>query len=238
MSGAAVVTPEPAQRFVIAQSWWIASEIVRRHPELRIVETHPGGGQYDCLTLAAGTHANPSSLIDLNRVGSIHVHTDSSFEALRWNEVLTARGGHDVVRAVESAAGLTAPRQAPATGPRTLIYRLLARTLTSLVDDRHAWDARSGQVDSSGYGGGARPELEQFPSVVEELRSVHPDDLFGLPAYRFWILLRGQDPLAVLDTDGHAHFTDRPPHDLLPVYRRCGRSLMATLGAAIGHLLP
>ena len=34
---------EPAQRFVNAQSWWIAAELVRRHPELVVYEMHPGG---------------------------------------------------------------------------------------------------------------------------------------------------------------------------------------------------
>ncbi|MGD4206363.1 hypothetical protein QT666_22610, partial [Xanthomonas citri pv. citri] len=41
-----------ANRFAIAQSWWLASELVRRHPELMIYEMHPGGGQYDVLCVA------------------------------------------------------------------------------------------------------------------------------------------------------------------------------------------
>ncbi|WP_454116041.1 TY-Chap2 family putative peptide chaperone [Microbacterium aurum] len=49
-SGGSPCTAHPATRFVIAQSWWIASELVRRHPDLVIHESHPGGGMYDCLT--------------------------------------------------------------------------------------------------------------------------------------------------------------------------------------------
>jgi hypothetical protein len=30
-------------------SWRLLTEMVRRSPDLRIYELHPGGGQYDCL---------------------------------------------------------------------------------------------------------------------------------------------------------------------------------------------
>jgi type III secretion system-like peptide-binding chaperone len=33
-------------------SWTLATEVMRRAPKLlRIIETHPGGGQYDCLSM-------------------------------------------------------------------------------------------------------------------------------------------------------------------------------------------
>ena len=60
------------QRLVYLQSWWIASELVRGHPSLKVVETHPGGGQYDCLSIVTTEHYTVT-LIDLNRSGSIHV---------------------------------------------------------------------------------------------------------------------------------------------------------------------
>ncbi len=39
-----------------------------------IVETHPGGGQYDCITFADRAHGSPRSVVDLNRNGRIHIH--------------------------------------------------------------------------------------------------------------------------------------------------------------------
>ena len=39
-----------------------------------IVETHPGGGQYDCITFADRAHGYPRSVVDLNRNGRIHIH--------------------------------------------------------------------------------------------------------------------------------------------------------------------
>ncbi|HEY3545171.1 MAG TPA: hypothetical protein VGK17_03665 [Propionicimonas sp.] len=38
-----------APRARIAQSWWIASELVRRNRALFVYGYHPGGGTYDCL---------------------------------------------------------------------------------------------------------------------------------------------------------------------------------------------
>lgn len=56
-----------------AASWRLASELVRRHPDrLRILRTHPGGGQYDCLTVT--TRAADGGVIQLNRLGTIQVH--------------------------------------------------------------------------------------------------------------------------------------------------------------------
>lgn len=230
---------EPARRFVIAQSWWIASEIVRRNPTLLLIETHPGGGQYDCLSLIRRTSTETTTLIDLNRAGSLHVHHGpSGHMTLTWQEALAADGGHDVVRHLEKAAGLDPAPKAPATSPRVLTYRILARILTSLVDDRHVWDARNCQLDSSGMDAIAtrQAELLQFPSVIESLRDGRPDELFARPGYRFWTLLRDAKPVAVFDTDGRLHLPDRPPSELLPAYNR-SRSLTAVVGETLGHVL-
>jgi type III secretion system-like peptide-binding chaperone len=235
-SGREAMTTLPAQRFVLAQSWWIARELVRRHPHLRLIETHPGGGQYDCLTLLDSRSAGPGSLVDLNRAGRIHVD-NGACEPLGWDTVFAARGGHDIVRRIEAVAGLHPLVPAPPTGPSALTYRVLARILTSLVDDRHTWDVRNGQLDSSGYGGGRRSELDWFPSAVKALRDVRPDDLFQEPAYRFWILLRDTDPVVVLDTDGRLHLRNQLSAELLAVYKGSSRSLTITVAEVLGHLL-
>lgn len=228
------MTDEPARRFVLAQSWWIASEIVRRRPHLRIIETQPGGGQYDCLTVYSFAGGQATPLMNLNRNGSMHVHSANDFESLTWDAATSAKGGHDIVRKLEQASGYTISKKAPASGPAVLTYRVIARVLTSLVDDRHSWDARNGQIDSAGS---ERSELRSFPTVVEGLRDKRPTDLFGIPAYRYWILLRDAEPLAVLDTDGRVHLPDRTA-DLLPVYRESHRSLTVTVGQVLGSLLP
>lgn len=223
---------EPARRFVLAQSWWVASEIARRHPELLVIETHPFGGQYDCLDLI--DPRGPTTAVRLNRPGSLH----AAGAVATWDDVLGSDDAHDAIRRLEASAGLAPPSSTPATSVRTVTYRVLARVLTSVVDDRYAWDARNGRVDSDEGDPLDRPELAAFPTVVSALRNLRPNDLLGQPAYRFWLLLRGADAVAVLDTDGLLHQRDRDPLALMPIYRASGRRLTATVGAALGHLLP
>ncbi len=48
-------------------SWRIVSELIRRHPEkFTVIETHPGGGQYDCLSpYSMQTKSRPSYQVEL-----------------------------------------------------------------------------------------------------------------------------------------------------------------------------
>jgi len=54
-----------------AASWRLAAEVCRHLPHLAIIETHPGGGLYDCLTLVTSDF---KPVARLNRVGSVVLH--------------------------------------------------------------------------------------------------------------------------------------------------------------------
>lgn len=183
---------ELAQRFVIARSWWIASELVRRHPELRLIETHPGGGQYDCLTLLR----DESTVVDLNRAGAIHFNGETPSElAMTWLECFAHDDPHLSVKQIEAASGLTSPSPTPATSPAALVYRAVARVLAALVDDRDWWDVRNERVDSSNaYSTEPHGYVSLSPRAAELATQARPDDLLGDPAYRFWALLRSDEP--------------------------------------------
>ncbi|GAA1276086.1 hypothetical protein GCM10009609_43850 [Pseudonocardia aurantiaca] len=228
---------EIAPRFVIAQSWWIASEIVRRHPELRLIETHPGGGLYDCLTIV-GPGPHPASLIQLNRQGRIHVSARAEFEPIEWQEVLRSADAHDVVRRLEAGAGFRSPTTTPASTPAVLGYRVISRVLSSLVNDKRQWDARNGQLDSADGAFEPNPQLQQFPTVREAASQRRADDILGQPHYRFWVLSGDAEPLAVVDSDGGLHLRDRPHVRLPRLYRESGRSLTALIASVFGSFLP
>lgn len=55
-------------------SWRLLTKFWQRFPDrYALIETHPGGGMYDCLSLAEckdGFH----SILDVNRGGSLHLH--------------------------------------------------------------------------------------------------------------------------------------------------------------------
>lgn len=72
------------KRIVKVQSWWSAWQIVRRHPEAGLIETHPGGGPYDSLTVVR-QQPEPVVIATLNRVGTVHAGYDSD-TSFTWGQ--------------------------------------------------------------------------------------------------------------------------------------------------------
>jgi hypothetical protein len=219
----------PSQRFVVAQSWWIASELARRHPELRIIETRPYEGADDNLCLVNPRYDAELPLVQLDRLGGLEA---TPLGGLGWDEVVAAQNPHAIVRVLETWAELGHPARAPETTPTTLVYRILARVLASLVNDRHTWNARWGlyetfDEDTTVY----HPGTDDFPSVDDTM------DREEMDSGDFWVLERGDDAVACFDVRGRLH-THADPVELMTIYRASHRSLTATIGAALGHLLP
>jgi hypothetical protein len=225
----------PAQRYVIAQSWWVASELARRHPDLVIHEMHPGGGMYDCLALLSPGDLQP--FIQLNRVGTIHVTSVPEYRTT-WAEALEAASPHAVVKEIEQVAGLSLPAKAPASTPRTLAYRFIATTLNATSNDRHKWDARNEFIDSSddiptvlnGY-------LAGFPEVRRSLLATPQIGLWHEPESHYWALLRDETPVAIVSIEGIVYRPDRQI-DLAAEYRRHAARMLPVLASALADVLP
>ena len=188
-----------------AASWRLASELVRRHPlTTRVLHTHPGGGQYDCLTITSP--AATGGTIQLNRNGSIQVHQrfddspDPQWEPTSWDEYLRA-DPRAFLNLLERGAGLPTPRRVPPSDPMTITYRFLAAMAATAVKSVHPIEIQSGYLDTSGHGGGPNDALDMFPAIPAELRRSQDTDLFGEPGYRFWLVLRDRVPILALEQD-------------------------------------
>jgi hypothetical protein len=222
-----------AQRYAIAQSWWIATELVRRHPELTIVETHPGGGQYDVLEIVR----DGASVISLNRAGRIHI-TDSSQEPLEFEATFGESEPRQVIEWLEHASRLSSPDGAAASTGKVLAYRALAHIVWMTAHQATPLDVRSEFLDSSGGGGsGPRGLLARFPIAHERSRESRPDDPAGIPAHRYWLVMKGPEALAAADVDGFV-YTGESCLSLSTLYAENGRSMSKTVIAALGPLLP
>lgn len=195
-------------RFVNAESWWVASELVRRHPELIIYEMHPGGGQSDVLCVTTPdqlTAAVQRQLpqVWLNREGSIQLHKGTESELVAtWPDVLSSAHPHSLVKSIEVRAGWGIPHITPAATPRTLIYRLMASTLQVLVNDSHPWDIRCESIDSAGSFSTTNGFFEAFPGAAALARKVERLGVYGEPESLFWALMRGKEPVALFSLDG------------------------------------
>ena len=70
------------RQLVEIASWKIVSELTRRYPgKFTVLETHPGGGQYDCLSLYDKKQEHIASF---NRAGRFHVF--ASFDGIKQRE--------------------------------------------------------------------------------------------------------------------------------------------------------
>jgi hypothetical protein len=222
---------EPARRYVIEQSWWLASELCRRHPHLRIYEMHPADGMYDVLRVFVPLTdpVGMGEVIDMNREGRIHLHDVETFKPVSWSAALAAQDPHDIVKQIESWRGWELTRKGPATTPTTLVYRLISRVLTKNLNGRNRWDARSIYLDHAIQSSRRIEFIDAFPAaegILTELRESTPEEQDC--ASRMWVILRDETPMMLLDDRGFAHSKDGTRTELLPLYKTSG-SLDGTL---------
>lgn len=219
-------------RLQIAQSWWIASELVRRHPHLLIVEHHPMGF-YDSLGIIDLKSDNRDPVVDINRPGSVHVHSSDEFESIGLVEALSFSNAHTVVKRVETAARWGTPAISPKTTARSLSYRVIARVLASMVNDRHEWEIRSEWWGDDPF----RSDLEALPFAHHLANTAPKLGIQAEPFSQLWVLKRDHSPVAIFDSVGRV-VTESGYRELLPIYRRTNRSLTWVIADALGDVLP
>ena len=115
---------EPSRQIIEAASWRLAAELVRRYPaRFTVIEMHPGGGMYDCLTLLDQDEASGLERIDLNREGSAFVRRrgHQGRDWVRrgcWPEMAATRDPRDLLDRLCERAGLMPVTRVPrATQP-------------------------------------------------------------------------------------------------------------------------
>ena len=186
---AAVAPLEPAQRFVLAQAWWIASELCRRRSSLRVLETWPMGGFYHGLEV--GEH-EVKRWVFMNFVGSIHLHVGKSeVEPVTWAHVMAAQSPHEVVRMIEAQMSWRSP-SADRTTPRSLTYRVLAACLTYCLNDRNPWMVADGRTEAgvSEWTDGDPTFLDEFDGAQRWYR-VAGGDTAALARFGCYAAARG-----------------------------------------------
>lgn len=236
----------PSYRYTAAAYWWIASELVRRHPKLELFESYIQDGFYDMITLR-GTVSDRQIHVDFNRPGSIHVHPDH-IGFMNAGDVMLSDDAHWAVKRIEEVAGLVPGAKAPSSSARVITLRLMARFLNSVVNDKSSWDIR--MITEAGDG----PSLALLPSALEPntpapfpaifpamkdfhsfmISSEFPNQLY--PG-RLWGLQRDGQVVAIFDTKGVLH-TLGARTSVGPLYDRLGRNVTQTMVATLGPFLP
>lgn len=215
----------PARWLREVLGWGLIAELVRRHPRaFRLLETHPGGGLYDCLSLYT---AEWEHIISLNRVGSLHFFQPD--EAWQYIWELLAAEDTDVdaaAVAVAERAGLDQLRSDRLPDITTAVSFM---TDVATATARSGWQWRQGFHDTTGYGGGIMDAwFAALPEIPGPDRGKDPDD----HARRYWFLVKGWDrsPIAAVDELG-VGWIEHKAFDLTDPADRA-RCLALTLQAA------
>lgn len=229
-------------------SWQVAAELVRRHPEkFVVIETHPGGGQYDCLSIyeRRGDGDGPKfpNFAHLNRIPRGHITSRGwgvEADRLNWVDVLFADDlRNEVIIPLEDYGAITSPSHSPPTTPSSIGVRLIAEVLSLRVATRKPLTALNGVADSS-YGSGIRGELfAEFPAITNVVSESEDFDIETVPAYRYWFVCLGassgseRSVLFGVDTwDGKLWFRNEAAVDLMNLYRDYGSDI-TTLASGV-----
>jgi hypothetical protein len=204
-----------------AASWRIAVAFVSAIPHSRILETHPGGGQYDCLTVVAGPEDSLTLHIDINRVGSLHVHKAPRIQPSvssddLWPEAVRPGGAEAIAHRVLENCGL-AGRPSGRSAER-LTYQVIAHLLVGRCLDATHWEVRSLFLDTSGMGGGIVTKWRCPDLVVDRLQ---PE--------KVWVVLADQQPIAWL----YEGWVFRPGGERIDLTRRRSSGASLTELAAL-----
>lgn len=221
-------------------SWRVICELHRRYPnKFKVIETHPGGGQYDCLSIYDKDNQN---IVHFNRAGRMTVfkrfdgrRTPPPFDI--WSTMCEQSNQKEILNKVSDLIGLPAPSKIPASTPTTLAYRFIAELLTHGAFSKEQWECRNGYEDTSGYGGGVSPYFNQFPAAQEKLRLVLQNDFLKQPAYRFWFLCKDGRPLLCIETTGQVWNTEGKVFDLPLLYAK-KHSICFLIAEIAGDCLP
>lgn len=201
-------------------SWRLVTEIWRRFPNrYSLIETHPGGGQYDCLCLIEIDH-NFRSVLDVNRSGgSVHVHHGREPQSWpEWSECMLADPRH-FLDAIGDAIGIAAPCSLPKSTATTISFRYACEFLTHTIGRLETWECRNGFCDTSGYGGGKREAwFNPFPGIGVAQPPKRLVDGRLDSACCYWFLLRNSKPILCIDTDGRLYKLNGDVHDLVAIY--------------------
>lgn len=174
--------PHFRHNVALAVTWRIVAELLRRHGarhDLRVIETHPCSGQYDCVTLCAPPGAGAFAAAADFHVPAQHFHVHQPFTAVEPRPVrlggdadnayvlayLTAADPKEVVDAVEASLGLPAPVGPLGETPASLAARSLAMLLDRRMNDRRRLDVRNGWSED-GWSAALAPWVSEVPGFA------------------------------------------------------------------------
>lgn len=225
----------PAVATVNALAWWVAAELVRRHPtEIQIAEESPWSGWWNALVVLRTGGPEPKRLCFLRlspSSGFLPLVASPMGGGINWAEMLLVPNRRDdVVLRIEAQLGLTPPRQTPSTTARSIGPRILAAFLQRTSLERQLWAFGNGSsVDQESVG--PNEELfNSYPLAAQDRAARYPDADRFRSSQHYWFIgpvidKTARPPVTVINTTEGIAWFDGHEFDLLALYKRFGSKL-------------
>lgn len=227
------------QNSLTAHSWWLASEIARRHKNLELVtcvetqgldETLGIFDKNSCRLLAFFSDETPNrAVVDGNAKPAW---------AFGWDMIL-GMSARDAVTTVERQLMINVPNHALSTTEKTLVYRLLAKLIATKIWSRDTWRAFScSYYDAQDQNFIPSDALDEFPSAIDKFELTHGRGGLAPAPDGFWLIYKNGNSVAAFDEDGFVHFPDdRPTLSLMPRFDSLQRKVDALAVDLDGELM-
>ncbi len=237
---------KPSRQLREILSWRIAVGMLRTHPKLKLIEAHPGGGQYDCLALLSAESSGPDKSLYLNRDGSATVFgSDGQPDGIDywqtvWSEAAAAESMRPIIERLCRMLELPDVHKLPPSTDEVIAFRAASALLEAVGLSSEQWQIRMGYVDSSGVVCDPIPHdlYRPFPHMTERLRKEEPADFLGQPGYRFWFVMKDEKPMLAFERNGVFENRAGVTVDAPAAYRSNGRELWPILTEIAADLLP
>jgi len=185
--------------------------------------------------------ASSGITVQLSAANGIELLGSIVYQPLSWPDVFAQESPHESVRLLEISMGLRVAQCQPETTPTTLVYRVAAQMLASMVNDRHSWYIVNQDPETYGLTDGLKiVSVSGFPTVLEAMcRQFDIAASLGNWAgfSKYWAVLRDVETVLILNSDGFVH-TSGEPIDLMGTYVTRGRDLHDTVAYVLDALEP
>jgi hypothetical protein len=183
--GAAVV---PRVAYNLEWSTWavLAELIGRWGHDFRVIETHPGGGKYDCISVYDAI--DKTAVLHMNRAGRVHAVIDGAIHPVDhvWG-TCRRQGPAAAADRLAMCLGLRR-REQTASVPWSEFATLVSQALEN--GESVSW--QNGMSDTSGEGGGVRADRYEAAGL-EVPHSRFDVATLAHPAYDDWFLVDSAD---------------------------------------------
>ena len=221
-------------------SWRFATEFIRRFPNMfTLIQCHPGGGQYDCLSVITSDR-HRKLILEVNREGGLHVFVnirsghphDGSWAD--WLDRMCNGSAKIFLDEVTQEVGLPIPSINPPSTPEIIAYRFISNFLTHSIGTINNWRCINGFSDTSGYGEGV---IRHFFSEFSIIPEMPQEEQFDSASQNYWFLCKNNKPLVCIDKNSNLYRKDGRSYNLSSMYHK-SRKIWPLIFESISELLP